>query len=438
MRDLLRSVHTPHAPRFTWRASRRGRAPAFTLVEMLVVMLVMSIVALLTVPAFNAFSRSNTQTQAEEALKAALRAARDAALDSSPGEDVVAVFVQPLAGSLQVVLARRAGTIADVLATTGNPPVVREVFVPIESAPVVSIPRGYAARGYVGPGVLPDSASPVSDWYVRSAGGGVIYQASQSAWVAPETHYFKQVYNTGGLAGQDDGADRNTFMMRFEGGTGAASLNPAAVLVVLPRNSATGRDAAPWMQNRLDVPLDALGRPRPLAVVVDGILNALPAGLPASPTQAAVNVARRQLLGHESSDTVLAGPVPRVAVYEESRLAATLGTRVDRLTGTLYWAGTDTTDTDRQAAFYDPGTSPNNIRPHVQTGGLGQGTYASVREAIDGWLLGDTNLNGTFGDARSTALTKVVDLPVAKVFMLDRTLGEPVEVPLTAPKVEAP
>ena len=419
------------------KGARRERVwPAFTLVELLVVMLVMSIVALLTVPAFSAFARSNTQTQAREALKAGLRAAREAALSSSPGEDVVAVFVQGLGGQSQVVLARRAGTVRDVLSNSGTTDIKREVFVPIDGAPTVSIPPGFSVRGYVGAGVLGDPAAPTPDWYDASAANN-LYARSGAAWVAPETHLFKHVYNDGGLTTDDDGADRNTFMMRFEGGTGAQSRDQGAVLVVLPRNSATGRGSEPWASNRLDLLVDSGGRTRTLRAAVDAILNGVPQGLGGNPTQPQIESARRQLLGHQSSDTVLAGPVARVAVYEEAALAAALTTRLDALTGTIYWTGTSTNSKDRLDEFYAPGTGKGAIRPHVQTNGMRLGTgYSTLHDAIDGWLLGDTNLNGTFGDAQASTLTPVIDTPAARVFMVDRTFGEPVEIPPPPAKVE--
>ncbi len=415
---------------------------AFTLVELLVVMLVMSIVALLTVPAFSTFSRSNSQTQAREALKAGLRAAHEAALSSSPGEDVVAVFVQGLGGQSQVVLARRAGTVNDVRSNSATTEIKREVFVPIDGAPTVSLPPGYSVRGYVGAGVLGDAAAPTPDWYASSAGTPGIYVQSQSAWVAPETHLFKHVYNDGGLQTDDDGADRNTFMMRFEGGTGNSSRSLEAVLVVLPRNSATGRGAEPWASNRLDLLVDSTGRVRTLRAAVDAILN----GVPDSPTpftnQGQIELARRQLLGHASSDTVLAGPAARVAVYEEAALAAAFTIRLDPIAGTIYRTGSGDDSPPataaREAAFYAPGTAKNAIGPNQQINALRKGTYATVHEAIDGWLLGDTNLNGTFGDARATTQMPVIDIPAARVFMVDRLFGEPVEVPAPPAKVEGP
>lgn len=421
---------------------------AFTLVELLVVMLVMSIVALLTVPAFNAFSRSNTQIQAGEALKAGLRAAREAALSSSPGTDVIAVFVQALGGQTQIVLARRAGTVRDVLSTSATTGVRREVFVPISAAPAVLMPPGFSVRGYVGPGVLKDAASPSPDWYDSSAGTPGIYVPSQAAWVAPETHLFKHVYSDGALLNDDDGADRNTFMMRFEGGTGAFSRSNEAVLVVMPRNSATGRASEPWASNRFDLLIDSSGRTRTLAVAVDSVLNGVPAGLGGTPTAQQIEEARRQLLGHMSSDTVLAGPVGRVAVYEEAALAAALITRPDALTGTIYRTGNGNDSSSavaaRRAEFYAPGTLKGVIGPKQDINALRLGVYATVSAAIDGWLLGDTNLNGTFGDAKASTSTstspsqntRVIDAPGARVFTIDRTLGEPVEIPPVRARVE--
>ncbi len=420
-------------------AARARAAPVggFTLVEMLVVMLVMSIVALLTVPAFNAFSRSNTRTQAVEALKGALRSAREAARASSPGQDVCAVFVQGLGGRTSVVLARRVGLLMDQLAIAPTDRIRREVFVPVEGQPLAALPEGTSVRGYVGAGVLRDPAALDPDWYAPSV-ANQIYAQSQPAWVAPETHLYKHVYADGGLATDDDGADRNTFMLRFEGGTGDLSREVAPVLVVLPRPSATGRELSePWASNRLDRLVDAQGRARTLTEIVDQIVNAQPAL--ASGTYAnhdAVVVDQRLLLGHGSSDTVLAGPVVRVALYDEVDLAAGLGVRTDRATGTIYWTGSGTDATTREADFYAPGTARGAIRPHLQTSALRLGNYTTAHAAIEGWLLGDTNLNGVFGDAEPSTTRPVIDTPSARVFMIERALGEPVEIPAPRQNVE--
>lgn len=404
---------------------------AFTLVELLVVMLIMTILIVLALPAFSTLTRSNAQTQAEESLKNALRTASDAALSAGEGNDVAAVFVYPVGGPLQIVMCRRASSdqIEDTVGSAGTDTVMRDVFVPDTGGLTFSMPSGYTVRGKAVRGQIGaySSGNGRTDWYAKNA-GGTIYRDDEPEWVFPETHFFKHVYGTGGIT-QDDGLDRNTFMMRFEGGTGKLMVGVDPALVVLQRRSNTGRDAAPWAANRLN-------ENENLGQIVRRILG----------DASLTNDDRRKLLGHQSSDMVLAGSVSLVALYDENRLAGALGVKVDRQTGCLYQTGAaSTTLADRVTAFGSKDAPVDKIGPYLvpEANTPGRwGAYATFAEAVEGWILGDTNLNKKFGESKVMAGGQggggatTVDVPQAKVFRIDRTLGEPVELSPPAVNLE--
>src|SRR5690606_27460872 len=141
-------------------------------------------------------------------------------------------------------------------------------------------------------------------------------------WVYPETAFYD-------IDKPDDGRDRQTFMIRFEGGTGAltyADDQPALVL-----------DPAPTRQGRSarHNPLDETDHRRFVQRVLAWRSGLGTAGGSTS------SIAPR-VLGDESRDTVLARPVGQVAVYSMRRLAAAVGARrLNPVTGSLYAEGTD-------------------------------------------------------------------------------------------------
>lgn len=391
-------VRSPVRGRDRVRRVRGVARGAFTLVEMLVIVAIAVILVIIALPAFRAMLSSAEQVQAEESLKAALQQARDVAVRAGFGEDAAAVFTYepPVAGGsgrLRVFAASRVGVMTDVVNGDEGLAVRREVFVAAEGLEAVSLPPGYSVRGYVPAGVIG------TDWY-EVLGGSVRYPAGQAAWVFPESDFFDATLTdaTGGLA-------RQTFIVRFTGGTGTLSPVQDDVLVVSPRNSGLNRETTPaslrvdraedlrrWANRVLATPdVDGDGD----ADVTDDRL-------------------RRTLLGDASGDTVLARPVTQLAMYEEEQLAAALGVRLDPDTRTIY-AG-------------PPRAASETAQPRPWLPRLVDGT-AVTSENITRWVQGNTNLNTRYPPA------DVEDQPVARVFTVDRFLGGVREIALQTGEV---
>ncbi len=359
-------------------------ARAFTLIEMLVVIIVIIIIVLITVPAFQAMIYSNGRIQAEEGLKAGLALGRDAAVRGGDGEDAAAVFIYEPGSGMKIVACRRVGSIQDIdLNRTGADRFVqRDVFVPISTFEPVALPKIWTVRGYAG------GAQIDAGWY-ELVGGDPRYPVGEPSWVFPETGFFDSDLN----APQTDGLNRQTFMVRFSGGSGAVTTaSPEAALVVYPRDSRFNRSNISNGDLRLDTSKDKVRTVR--RIMADRVSI--------TPDQ------RRQLLGEGSGDCILVKSVTQVALMDETKLAAALGVRVNQVTGCIY-----------QASKF----------PVFVTAEAGGSNLAVTAQRINRWIEGDTNLDGryTAGMVQAT----VTDEPLAKIFVLDRFLGGVQQVVLT-------
>ncbi len=289
---------------------------AFTLVELLVVIAIFVLLLAIAVPAFSSMLYSSEQSLAENSLRIALQAARDAALRGAAGKDSAAVFFfDRFTGRTTVLPCVYAGTIKDEDqgSPTRPPPLVdREVFVPVAGFEPVQLPRGWNIRGYAGPKTIDTS------WYERTYSSNAA--RNRGNWVFPETSFYDEDHG-------NDGTDRQTFMVRFEGSTGVLKVSDSdAVLVLAPSPSTTFRSTQPWNNPLLRADTEA-----DYARLVRRIASR-PAAGPGS-----LSVQNRQdLIGDSASDTVLAKPVAQVAVYSEKKLAQALGVRTDSTTGCLY------------------------------------------------------------------------------------------------------
>src|SRR5690606_30124956 len=92
----------------------------------------------------------------------------------------------------------------------GTRTVQREVFVRSERVEPITLPAGWAVSGRARANMIDQ------DWYEPSPGsGGDRYpDTDRENWVYPETSFFDR-------SRPDDGESRQTFMIRFAGGTGA-------------------------------------------------------------------------------------------------------------------------------------------------------------------------------------------------------------------------
>jgi prepilin-type N-terminal cleavage/methylation domain-containing protein len=289
---------------------------AFTLVELLVVIAIFVLLLAIAVPAFSSMLYSSEQSLAENSLRIGISAARDAAIRGASGGDAAAVFFfDPVTGRTSIVPCVRAGSIKDEDPTSpvDPPPLVdREIFVPVAGFQPVQLPRGWSLRGYAGPGTI-DGA-----WYERT----YVSTAARNRgnWLFPETGFYDEERG-------DDGYDRQTFMIRFEGGTGSLRTpDGVPVLVLAPSPSIAFRTGPVWNIPGLRADNESDG-----ARFVRRVM-----ARPATGAGALTILVRRQLLGEIASDTVLAKSVGQIALYNEKRLANALGVRLDPTTGSLY------------------------------------------------------------------------------------------------------
>ena len=273
---------------------------AFSLTEMLVVLVIIVILLGIAIPAFRSMAQSQEKTASEARLGFALQAARDAAINAGEGNDVAAVFTYDIGGPMRVVPCQYTGKLLQV---TGGVPTAYEIFVPVSSLEPTSLPTGWTVRAYA-PG-----ATINGGWY--NDGAPPRHTTNSPAWVFPETGFFDHT-------AANDGVNRQTFMVRYEGGTGklvGVSSRPA--LVLLPRPSSAARTQPDYLRADLSGDLRQF------------VLTAL--------NDPRVNDATRQaLIGPASGDMVMVKPVRVLALADESALAGSLGVRVDEITRCLY------------------------------------------------------------------------------------------------------
>lgn len=377
--DSSRSNNTvAHAP---------GSA-GFTLVELLVVISIFVLLLALAVPAFSGMMYSSEQALAANQLRTGLSAARDAAIRSPAGLDAAAVFTYEPGGRLSIIACVKTGELWEPPTAGSRTTVKRELFVPVPTMEPVQLPRGWMVRGYAAPNTIDN------EWYETTYPNTT--ERAAGNWVFPETGFFDtDSGNAQNMAA--DGRDRQTFMVRFEGGTGKLRRGDwTAALVLLP-SPAAFRTTGPFATYRADREADA-------ARFVRRVLNAPAAGAGSlTPQQKA------QLLGDASSDTVLVKPVGQVAVYSEAKLAGAVNSRLNADTGTIY---------ERPQASNNYGPAP------VAAGGTQPVDNGDVNEWIEGRLM-------------IPGVSPQQPLPTdSRVFAMDHYLGVPQE--LTGSKAVTP
>lgn len=363
------------------RTSPLARASAFTVVEMLVVVSIVVILIAIAVPGFQAMMKGSEETLADNQIKAAMRAARDVAIRSGPGADAAAVFFFTDEGRTRVVPYVRAGIIRDRLAD--NSEVEREIFVPALGVQSLELPKNWTVRGYVPPGYIEDSVS--EGWYSSQGigDGSLRYDAAVGNWVFPETNFFDP-------DDVDAGPERNTFIVRFAGGTGhVLTSNADAVLLLAPamtptaesRISGAPANLADWRRRLGEDPAGYVQK------ILKTKMTLGPSGAPSAATLNQLGDLRRRLLGRISTDMIMARPVTQVAMLDETRLAADIGVPLPRPLGAL---------------LEDNNNGPTFLRD-------------VTAERINHWIEGDTNDDRIYGDAE--------DRVESKIFVFDRYTG---------------
>lgn len=363
---------------------------AFTVTELLVVITLIIILVLIAVPSFSAMIYSSEESLAESQLRAAMRAARDAAVRSNGAADGAAVFFFEPGGRLTVLPCVKVGDLSDWTDLTAvnaqsDDLTRREVFAAAPGFSAVTLPKYWMVRGFA------PANSLSALWYGAgnprpAAANATTFTTTNAAdrqWVFPETGFFN-------VEGHADGYHRSTFMVRFRAGTGElVGSTTAPVLVFSPRNSSADR-TGPLASARADRAED------PVRFVRQVLSQAVSAAHPASE--------KRLLLGRACSDMVLARPVMQVALYNENRLAAALGARLDRDTDSLYKAPPLGGNGLPDYSTYVP--------KYVEINGTAQ--TALLLGKISRFVEGDTNFDNTVDDE---------DKPDVRLFGIDRYSG---------------
>ena len=404
---------------------------AFTVVELLVVIVIAVLLLTIAVPAFKSTIYSSNRSLAVNALEASSIMARDAAINT--GKDGAVVFVyDPDVQRINIIPAIRVGTIRETTTAQGGPgggfasgfgdqPYFdRDVFVPAPVGQVLSLPANWMVRGYAAPGMLIDTDSAggeAATWYnsqVYGDGNASSIIKDDAHWVFPETGFFPRgsQVNGGNLDGGLDSVNdriatsRQTFMIRFDARTGAVSRDTRSALFVDPRNSRErvyGDRPNPREQTlRVDLAED-------LEVWAVRVLN--------SPDLTGDGLAygrddeelRKQLVGTASNDTVLVKPVSRVSLYDERELSLGLGARgLNADTNTIYLPhDQDDRDVNIQfdLALFDGSPDIN--------------TDDDIRNRLNQWIDGDTDFNDQIN---------FDDEPLSRLYLVQSYTGELKEV----------
>jgi prepilin-type N-terminal cleavage/methylation domain-containing protein len=365
----------PHMNPYT---RRHPRTPAaFTLTELIVVLTVIVIMVAVAIPAFRSIIAGTESSNAETQLRLAFLTGRDTALHSDSQADSAVVFFYEPGGRTTALACTHVGTFTDRSPPNAPPFPKRDVFVPVSTFEPIQLPRGWMVRGFVPAGSLEDDRQ----WY-DDLGNGRPIDPDERNWVFPETEFYDALV-------RDDGGDRQSFMVRFSGLTGAMVVGDSReALVLAPRATAAARGGRPFDDYRFDRGAD-------LAALARRALHndLFQGGIMSNPDDLS------KLLGDMSGDTVLCRAVEQIALYKEAELAAALQVRLEPETGTIYKVA--------KAPEYVTGLNADDV------------------ENMRRWLEGDSNLTG--GD---TDWLDENDLPAARLYTLQRYTGVLQPVPL--------
>lgn len=436
----MNTIRNKHGGAFRTRA-RRVLA-AFTLLELLIVVAIIAVMAVAGVPAIRNIIYTSSASLADSQLKLALNAARDLAVRNASG-DTAAVFTYEPGGRLNIVGMVYVGRILDSKdpspnAAGNNTKVYRDVFVPTPLIDPVQLPPGWMVRGFAPPGSIYDASSidinnvPVvqNGWYHDNITGAkvgnrlmnvgtdpLIPGTNRGNWVFPETGFFDPTK-------WDEGDFRQTFMVRFQSGTGKV-LPPDAVpaVALLPRDR-IDTDSYPNALPTLSS--GAMGKTDWRRVDRADNLVSWARGVMALSSDDA-----EKLIGARSSDSVTTGSVLLLALYEESRMAEAIGAKgLNAVTGTIY--GTTPSDRAPVGTATESPKAPNidvslwQDGTFVKAGGADYVKSERAQILVNSYMISALRLRDVYTGLNFTTGSAPVTSDV-RLFTLDSSFGNPTE-----------
>lgn len=315
---------------------------AFTLIEVLVVISIFVLLLAIAVPAFSAMLYSSEQSLVENSIRIAMGSARNYAASSPTGQDAAAVFLYDAdTKKTSIVTCTFAGTLMDKTQVPGAPTtgIIRDVFAVAPGIEPIQLTSGWTIRGFA------PADSIDEDWYETTYGpNSSPNRIDQANWLLPESGFFKDNVS-------NSGRDRQSFMIRFEGGTGMVKTSsPHTALVHYPSPNQmlhatwppipTGSTGYTNANNPLN-PDNETDDYRYVRRVLawPGQVSGVPGGSTGSAGY--LSLARKQqILGDESADTILCKSIGQFAVCSERRLARGVGVELTQSTGTVYQSTT--------------------------------------------------------------------------------------------------
>ncbi len=384
---------------------------AFSLIEMMAVLAILAILLALGVPAIKSMIYSSERSLAENQLRVAMTAARDAAVRSGGGDGAAVFFYAD--GRTTILPCVSVGRINDVVhqgATLTTTIVEREVFVPVEGIEPIRLPQGWNVRGYTAPGVIATGTAATDNTDgLYDCNSMPLTITGDGHWVFPETEFIDWDALRTNAQGYNEGWKRQTFLVRFEAGTGNAAISerrPVLVLDPLPISTGEGFRSRPPYNND-----PALGPNGENDVTQAASLESFVRQATSKPFLLGGNPSSLvKLLGDMSPDTVLATPVSEVALYDEQRLGGAIGaTRLNATTKCLYGDPADRT------------VIPDE--PTIDTTLFAGVAVDEIQQRIDAYITRDAS--GNLPDP-SVAME-------ARVFTVQRYMGQMQEV---SPEVE--
>ena len=415
------------------------RRAAFTLVEVLVVIVIGLILLTISVPAFQSLIESSERSLAVNSLQTAVQAAQDIALEGKEGEDGAIVFLVDDNGRLSMVPAVKIGSYREpYLAPPGDlgsqafdyDYVEIEVFSPLDTESSIQLPESWFIRGYAPIGSMIDRFVPtdinaersISIWYNSPLYGGSDINSplkDEGHWVFPETNMFAKDAqhvggnpNSGSLGSMQSQfrSPRQSFMIRFDGRTGELSRSTTPALFINPRVSRERPFGdQPDITDRWKR-VDLAESTRRWGI---RMLSTADTDSNGTPWTNGDQFTRSLWLGNISHDTVLVKAVTRIALYNEQEMAIDLGARgLNRVTGTIY------KDYDQDDSLSEIEFDEDLWYPDIP---------ADIVTLIDQWIQGDTNGDGKISFDDPDALGRV-DEPLSRLYLIQPYSGKLQEV----------